>query len=99
MTNNLRLVKSDPIDSILIKYEGKQYGDEIRHLKRLLFYKKYYALDKLIREEINKTKQEEQQKEELMSNVYNNFIKELKIKMNETTEHDDKNIITLKGSE
>ena len=80
--NGLRLVKQRQIDSLLHKYEGKFYAEQIKHENRLLYQAQVAALDRAIRKEIAYTKQEEENinrenTTKRINGIYNNFIKAL----------------------
>ena len=80
----IKLVKLHSIDQLMNKYEGQYTGKIILLENKSIYDAQVNELDRLIRKEIHKTKEEERQsKTKKLNTVYNNFIKELDKKTND----------------
>ena len=92
----IKLVKLHYIDQLMNKYEGQYTGKIILLENKSIYDAQVNELDRLIRKEIHKTKEEERwKKSDKLNTVYNNFIKELDKKTNDL----DKKLEEFKGYE
>ena len=104
----MKLIRLNPIDQLMNKYEGKYTGDCIRLENKMLYESHQNELNRIIRKEIYKTKEEERRSTtKKLNTVYNNFIKELdkktkdldQIKDLDQTKDLDKELEEFKGYE
>ena len=80
----MKLIRLNPIDQLMNKYEGQYTGKIILLENKSIYDAQVNELDRLIRKEIHKTKEEERwKKSDKLNTVYNNFIKELDKKTND----------------
>tara|TARA_B100000745_G_C20078155_1_gene368255 strand:+ start:593 stop:898 length:306 start_codon:yes stop_codon:yes gene_type:complete len=92
----MKLIRLNPIDQLMNKYEGQYTGKIILLENKSIYDAQVNELDRLIRKEIHKTKEEERwKKSDKLNTVYNNFIKELDKKTNDL----DKKLEEFKGYE
>ena len=84
----MKLIRLNPIDQLMNKYEGQYTGKIILLENKSIYDAQVNELDRLIRKEIHKTKEEERwKKSDKLNTVYNNFIKELDKKTKEKCFH------------
>ena len=80
--STLRLVCVDKIETLLLKYEGRLMGEQIKKQNDVYNYFLRQDLENQIKEEISNTKMEERENMyQKQDKVYENFMRDLRSKL------------------